>query len=62
EPGPPKARLRPMRGLTRPRSVVVVTGGHALVQNIRRGHYELAVDRDNCHRVADAFDELMIAI
>jgi signal transduction protein with GAF and PtsI domain len=51
-----------MRGLTRPRSVVVVTGGHALVQNIRRGHYELAVDRDNCHRVADAFDELMIAI
>jgi IS6 family transposase len=44
------------------RPVVVVTGGHALVQNIRRGHYELAVDRDNCHRVADAFDELMIAI
>jgi hypothetical protein len=41
-----------MRGLTRPRSVVVVTGGHALVQNIRRGHYELAVDRDNHHRVA----------
>jgi IS6 family transposase len=33
-----KARLRPMRGLKRPRSVVVVTTGHALVQNIRRGH------------------------
>jgi transposase-like protein len=42
-----KARLRPMRGLKRPRSVVVVTAGHALVQNIRRGHYELAVDSDN---------------
>jgi transposase-like protein len=34
------------------RPVVVVTGGHALIQNIRRGHYELAVDRDNHHRVA----------
>lgn len=57
-----KARLRPMRGLKRPRSVVVVTAGHALVQNIRRGHYELAVDSEQRHRVADAFDELMLAV
>ena len=57
-----KARLRPMRGLKRPRSVVVVTAGHALVQNIRRGHYELAVDSNHRSRLADAFEELMIAV
>jgi IS6 family transposase len=33
-----KARLRPMRGLKRPRPAAVAAG-HALVQNIRRGHY-----------------------
>jgi transposase, IS6 family len=57
-----KARLRPMRGLKRPRSAVAVAAGHALVQNIRRGHYELAVDVDEQCRVAAAFEELMIAV
>ncbi|MDQ6613810.1 MAG: IS6 family transposase [Actinomycetota bacterium] len=58
-----KARLRPMRGLKRPRSVMTIAAGHALVQNIRRGHYDLAADSsDHKNRVADAFDELMIAI
>jgi hypothetical protein len=38
-----KARLRPMRGLKQDRSARVVISGHALVQNVRRGHYELAV-------------------
>jgi len=28
-----KARLRPMRGLKRPRSVMTIAAGHALVQN-----------------------------
>jgi transposase-like protein len=37
-----KARLRPMRGLKQDRSLRVVIAGHALVQNVRRGHYELA--------------------
>jgi len=32
--------------------------GHALMQNIRRGHYELGVDARPDHRVADAFSEL----
>ncbi|CUU55373.1 DDE domain-containing protein [Parafrankia irregularis] len=32
-----KARLRPMRGLKRLRSVQAISSGHALVQNIRRG-------------------------
>ncbi len=57
-----KARLKPMRGLKRPRSVVVVTAGHALVQNIRRCHYQLAVDSDQHSRLADAFEELLIAV
>jgi transposase, IS6 family len=39
-----KARLRPMRGLKQDRSATVVLAGHALVQNLRRGHYELAVE------------------
>ncbi|MGH3515332.1 MAG: IS6 family transposase, partial [Pseudonocardiaceae bacterium] len=36
-----KARLRPMRGLKHVRSARVISAGHAFVQNLRRGHYEL---------------------
>jgi transposase-like protein len=36
-----KARLCPMRGLKQDRSARVVIAGHAFVQNLRRGHYEL---------------------
>jgi transposase-like protein len=36
-----KARPRPMRGLKRDRSARVIIRGHAFMQNIRRGHYEL---------------------
>jgi transposase-like protein len=57
-----KARLRPMRGLKQDRSATVVLAGHALVQNLRRGHYELAVDGPTSRRVAVAFDELVLAI
>jgi transposase-like protein len=39
-----KSRLRPMRGLKRLRSARVISAGHAFVQNVRRGHYELAAD------------------
>ena len=39
-----KARLRPMRGLKRFRSAARIAAGHAFVQNLRRGHYELATD------------------
>ena len=39
-----KARLRPMRGLKRHRSARTLAAGHAFVQNLRRGHYELATD------------------
>ena len=39
-----KARLRPMRGLKTIASLRTVAAGHAFVQNLRRGHYELTVD------------------
>jgi transposase-like protein len=57
-----KRRLRPMRGLKTDLGARVVIEGHALVQNIRRGHYELALDQPVQLRVAVAFDELAMAI
>ena len=58
-----KARLRPMRGLQCDRTASVIIRGHAFVQNLRRGHYELGVDPLNERlRVAAAFDELARAI
>jgi transposase, IS6 family len=57
-----KTRPRPMRGLKQDRSARVVIAGHALVQNLRRGHDELAVEEPTSRRVAVAFDELVLAI
>ncbi|KEZ35029.1 MULTISPECIES: IS6 family transposase [Frankia] len=57
-----KARIRPMRGLKRLRSVQTVSAGHALVQNIRRGHYELGIDSSPHLRLAAAFTELAAAL
>jgi transposase-like protein len=57
-----KARLRPMRGLRQDRSARVIIAGHALMQNIRRGHYELAVEEPTNRRLAVAFKELVLAI
>jgi len=51
-----------MPGLKQDRSVRVVRGGHGLVQNLRRGHYELAVEEPANRRVAVAFDALALAI
>jgi transposase, IS6 family len=53
-----KARLRPMRGLKRDHSARVIMRGHALMQNVRRGHYEVGVDVRPRRRVAAAFAEL----
>jgi IS6 family transposase len=53
-----KARLRPMRGLKRLRSARTIAAGHAFVQNLRRGHYELTADQPACDRVQVAFTEL----
>jgi transposase-like protein len=58
-----KSRLRPMRGLRTDRTATVVIRGHAFIQNIRRGHYELGVEaRHDRLRLAAAFDELATAI
>ena len=57
-----KRRLRTMRGLKTDAGVSVITAGHAFVQNLRRGHYELAVDEPVPLRVAVAFAELATAI
>jgi transposase-like protein len=53
-----KARLRPMRGLKTIRSLRNVAAGHAFVQNLRRGHYEITVDLPVHDRVRVAFTEL----
>jgi transposase, IS6 family len=53
-----KARLHPMRGLKRGHTARVVIRGHALMQNIRRGHYELGVEARAHRRVEAAFAEL----
>jgi hypothetical protein len=52
-----------MRGLKTDRTARVVIRGHAFMQNIRRGHYELGADPRNRHlRVAAAFDEMATVI
>jgi transposase-like protein len=57
-----KSRLRPMRGLKQLRCAQVITAGHAFIQNIRRGHYELGAEQPVNLRVLAAFDELVMAI
>jgi transposase-like protein len=57
-----KARLRPMRGLKEDRNAAVIIAGHAFVQNVRHGHYELAAEEPASRRLAVAFDELALAI
>jgi transposase, IS6 family len=52
------SRLRPMRGLKTDRTARVIMVGHACMQNLRRGHYELGVEARLHERVAVAFTEL----
>jgi transposase-like protein len=53
-----KARLRPMRGLKTITSLRVTAAGHAFVQNVRRGHYEIGNGEPPRKRVRVAFGEL----
>lgn len=57
-----KARLRPMRGLKADGTTKVIVAGHAFVQNLRRGHYELGVEASATRRLAQAFAELALVI
>jgi len=51
-----------MRGLKRLATATVIAAGHDLVQNIRRGHYELGLDVLPVLRLMAAFTELARAI
>jgi IS6 family transposase len=51
-----------MRGLKRHRSARIIAAGHAFVQNLRRGHYDIATDAPAGHRLRRAFSQLAIAI
>jgi hypothetical protein len=47
-------------GLRTDRTAQTIIAGHAFVQNLRRGHYELAIDNPPGLRAAAAFTELAI--
>jgi hypothetical protein len=51
-----------MRGLRTHPTAQVIVAGHAFVQNLRRGHYELGMDVPPKLRIAVAFAELALAI
>ena len=57
-----KARRRPMRGLKRHRSARTLAAGHAFVQNLRRGHYDIATEAPSHHRLRVALNDLAPAI
>jgi hypothetical protein len=40
----------------------MIMAGHGFVQNLRRGHYDLAVEAPQNRRVTVAFDELALVI
>lgn len=51
-----------MRGLKRLRSAARIAARHAFIQNLRRGHYELATDASPPLRLATAFSDLALAM
>jgi transposase-like protein len=55
-----KARLRPMRGMTTTHSLRTVAAGHAFVQNLRSGHYDITADLPVHDRAQVAFTELAL--
>ncbi len=53
-----KARLQPTRGPKRHRSAQILAVGRAFVQNLRRGHYDIATEAPSQHRLRVAFGDL----
>ncbi|MBM0224719.1 DDE-type integrase/transposase/recombinase [Micromonospora sp. ATA51] len=47
-----KQRLKPMHGLRTDKTAQVIIAGHAFMQNLRRGHYEIAIDAPPTKRAA----------
>jgi hypothetical protein len=50
-----------MRGVKTMTGLRVIATGHAFVQNLRRGHYEIAADQPGNLRLAIAFGQLATA-
>jgi IS6 family transposase len=57
-----KRRLRAMRGIKTMTGLRIFAAGHAFVQNLRRGHYEIATDQARNLRPAIAFGQLATAV
>jgi IS6 family transposase len=57
-----KARLRPMRGVKTIRSLRTIATGHAFIQNLRRGHYDLTTEPPTHERLRAAFAELVLRL
>jgi transposase-like protein len=57
-----KRRLRPTRGIKTMTGLRVLAAGHAFVQNLRRGHFEITADQPRNLRLPVAFRELAKAI
>ncbi len=51
-----------MRGLRTDKTAQIIIAGHAFLQNLHHGRYELAVDVPPAGRIAAAFTELARAI
>jgi IS6 family transposase len=57
-----KARVPADAGPERHRSARILAAGHPFVQNLRRGHYDIATDVPDLHRLRIALDDLAITI
>jgi hypothetical protein len=44
------------------RSNRILAASHAFVQNLRRGHYDIATEATGLHRLRTAFDDLALTI
>ena len=49
-----------MRGVKTIRSLRTIATGHAFIQNLRRGHYELTTELPTHERLRAAFAELAL--
>jgi hypothetical protein len=58
----PHSSCNSARGLKQDRSARVIMDGHAFVQNVRRGYFELAVEEPASRRLAVAFHVLGLVI
>jgi transposase-like protein len=57
-----KHRLRSISGQRTGKTAQIIITGHAFVQNLRRGHYEITADIRPARRIATALTALAHAI